>query len=403
MYNKDIYEQLALKFSYLSNLKPNGVKSKINLWDVGLNDKFVQKFNPSRYSFYMKLLKAFTNPKVLKNVLYEHKLIKANKQEEQADIEEISNLLERLLTISSDKTKHMSDKDYIEEKKKIVEDTKKELKTRLKLSMKMNYSNEDAKVEEFIDRLLDKEDKYDDNSIKKGGSPGNMTEKEVDDMKEKINVKAEEFKKKGLNVYTDKLKKLNDNNDLDDTVKAQKLNDVLFELEDNTRYSIKKFDITKEDKLVFVGVIFVIRMLSLMIIDWSMTSNFVVNFYQAYLLYIALYCIFLLLVVVVVNFTYIMPIQKLYDGENTFANTLASVFYFFYLVPGKMYNSSLRLIVHLGIIILMTIIALFIVYTPQNANATINYDYAEKRNIRTQLNNFTLILWIVTSMIVIAS
>jgi hypothetical protein len=470
MYNKKLYEELAYKFSYLSNLKPDGVETKFDLLDIGLSDKFVQKFSPLRYGFYMNLLKALSNPNILKNVLYENKLIKINKEQENADVEEILNMIKRLYAIPTEDFEGKTEQEYNKMKQDKVDTVNTELKNRLKFAMRMNYgeNNSTNDTSEFLENLLSESDesaeakrkkkeeedkrKKEEEAAKKlaaeeaakaanaanptgstnrtnvtgstnstnatgstnlisprirapsrGGNLdfsemfGGVDQNELDDYTKNIQELQKDFKKKGLNKYTDLLKKELDSGD-NSTIKAQKLQDILFELEDDQQYSIKKFDLTKEDKLVFIGTTFVIRMLTLMIIDWSMTSNFIVSFYEAYLLYIGLYCIFLLLIMVIVNMTYIMPIQKLYT-ENTFASNIANIFYFFYLVPGKMLSSSLRLGVHIGVIVLMTVIALFIVYSPQNKELVISYDYTEKRNIRTQLNNFTLILWLFTSFL----
>jgi hypothetical protein len=118
------------------------------------------------------------------------------------------------------------------------------------------------------------------------------------------------------------------------------------------------------------------------------------------MLYVGVYILFILLIMTVVNMVYIMPIENLFKDDHSFATTIASVLYYFYIVPGKILKSFGRILLHLLLIVFVTIIALFIVQNnPQNEDTTINYDYSEKKNIRRQLNNFTLILWILTSIV----
>ena len=86
---KDIFEELAFKFGNLADLKPDHVKSRIQFFNNMLKEETVHNFNPSRYTFYMEFMKGLNNPDLLKNIIYETKLIKNNKEEESKIIQEI--------------------------------------------------------------------------------------------------------------------------------------------------------------------------------------------------------------------------------------------------------------------------------------------------------------------------
>lgn len=423
MNSQDIYEQLALKFSYLSNLKPAGVKQKFTLFDNILSDSFVHDYNPSRYAFYMELMKAFQKPDVLKNVIYENKLIKSKQEDLDEIYNKITKKLNALYRVDEKELEGLTDANYENKYKGLrnakITDANRQIAEKVNQAVKNNYPDEKPEdMKPVIDETFGI-------GVKKvsGGAPSrspssasvapsdvttsltpvpstssalpNATDKIIEDFKNK---KKEFTEDNGFLKYKNRLEEVKKKENISSTVKAQMYKDVLTEFEDDPNYSINNFKLTKEDKLVFIFVTFIIRLLSLMIIDWSLTSNFVVNFYQAYLLYIGLYCIFLLLILVIVNMTYTMSLQDV-GKENSFAVTLASSMYFFYFVPGKRWSSSLRIIVHLSVIILMTLISLFIVSGSRNQEGTINYNYSEKKFIKRQLNNFTLILWLFTSFL----
>jgi hypothetical protein len=423
MNSKDIYEQLALKFSYLSNLKPAGVKQKFTLFDNILSESFVHDYNPSRYAFYMELMKAFQKPDVLKNVIYENKLIKSKQEDLDEIYNKITKKLNALYRVDENELKDKTGKDYDNEYNKLRNKNITEANTQI--AEKVNQVVKNNYPGEKFDEMKTVIDETFGIGVKNmsGGAPSrtsSSTSVALSDVTASLppvpstssaspditNDIIKEFEKKKKGFYNDdgflkyknRLEEIKKKGDISYKVKAQMYKDVLTEFEDDPIYSINNFKLTKEDKLVFIFVTFIIRLLSLMIIDWSLTSNFVVNFYQAYLLYIGLYCIFLLLILVIVNMTYTMSLQDV-GKENSFAVTLASSMYFFYFVPGKRWSSSLRIIVHLSVIILMTLISLFIVSGSRNQEGTINYNYSEKKFIKRQLNNFTLILWLFTSFL----
>ncbi len=404
--SKDIYEQLALKFSYLSNLKPAGVKQKFTLFDNLLSDSFVHDYNPSRYAFYMELMKAFQKPDVLKNVIYENKLIKSKQEELDEIYQKITNKLNALYRVNE------TDSDNARKEK--IQNVNEKIAAKVNKVVGNYYQKNDDFKTIINDTFGATPEKQVVGGAGTGAAPVPATvdtakvppeeakvpvdpEKKSDIIKNFKAEKAEFYNNDGLMKYKNRLEKVMEDG-TDPKIKAQKLSDIVKEFDEDPKYSMKNFNLTKEDKLIFIFVTFIIRLLSLMIIDWSLTSNFIVNFYQAYILYIGLYCIFLALILVIVNMTYSVSLQDA-GKDNSFAVTLASSMYFFYFVPGKRWSSSLRILVHFSVIILMTLISLFIVSGQRNQEGTINYNYSEKKYIKRQLNNFTLILWLFTSFL----
>ena len=121
-------------------------------------------------------------------------------------------------------------------------------------------------------------------------------EAELEKMKENLKKIKEKFHNNSLlHNYRDKLKFVLDTPSIDSKIKASKLRDILIEIEEDELTSINNIKISKEDKLVFIGITFLIRLLTLVMIDWALNTNFCVNFTQSYILYLILYSIFLLI------------------------------------------------------------------------------------------------------------
>jgi hypothetical protein len=418
---RKVFEELSLKFTNLQDLKPDNVRNKLELFDNVLKDETVHDFNPKAYEFYMNMLKEFKDPAILKNIIYETKLIKAKKKDEGKIISQIVSKLNELYRIT-DKNIVANDDAYMAFKDAKIKGENAEIATRLEKIMEgYDFS---AKKQEIVDTV--KNTFYENlengtgqqqtgqqqngqqqngqqtgergnnsggqgNSLV-GGAPPTQIEAE-----QKITNLIETFNNKSLlKKYTTELKDILDAPTTDNKLKAEKLKDLLYEIEEDEATSIKSLEISKEDKLVFIGITFMIRLITLMIIDWALTSNFIVTFTQAYLLYIGVYTVILLLFVVIVNMSFNLSAYDLYNGDGV-STSIASALYYFYIIPGNMQPAVKRLLIHLLIILAVTILALFIVGNTKAPDEVLNFDYSEKKRIRGSLSHFTLLLWLITS------
>ena len=201
-----------------------------------------------------------------------------------------------------------------------------------------------------------------------------------------------------LYSFKNKLSNILASDSINSKLKAEKLKDVIDEIENNELISINSLKINKEDKLIFIGICFIIRLICHGIIDWALNTNYITTFTQSYILYVILYSIFILLIIAIVNITYRYPLYELYS-KHGIASYIASTLYFFYLTPGYIYQSSIRFIVHFGIIIFITSITLMIKAKQPDEDILLNYNYNERKRIREILSNFTLLLWLFTSII----
>jgi hypothetical protein len=425
---RKVFEELSLKFTNLQDLKPDNVKNKLDLFDNVLKDETVHNFNPRAYEFYMNMLKEFKNPAILKNIIYETKLIKAKKKDEGKIISQIVSKLNELYRIT-DKNIVANDDAYTAFKDAKIQGENTEIAARLEKIMEGydfgNTKKDDivkAVKKTFDDKDATGERKGEGNSDKSvvvpatgnvpvgdvpatgavpvgsdardGATGGAPTQIEAE---QKITNLIETFENKNLlKKYTKELKDVLDAPTTDNKLKAEKLKDLLYEIEEDEATSIKSLEISKEDKLVFIGITFMIRLITLMIIDWALTSNFIITFTQAYMMYIGVYTVILLLFVVIVNMSFNLSAYDLYNGDGV-STSIASALYYFYIIPGNMKPAIIRLSIHLFMILAVTILALFIVGNTKTTDEVLNFDYSEKKRIRGSLSHFTLLLWLITS------
>lgn len=441
---KDIYEELSYKFKHLPELKPHHLKTRINSSTL-IDDDFVHEISPERYSFYLEFQKALKDPDVLRDLIYEYKMIKNDKEEENKIINKIVSKVNQLYAVPFNN--NMTNNEYVDEKNKLLAQESHEIGDRLK-----NIIGSEVKVSEVSDNneigniiystftdgkpsappmpsniagnLENKSVKKPDNeSMKEGRTGGGSsfdiykklsknesdgTSNESNDkdlynketyMKQIHAIKTNFNNNNHLAKYRETLKKAYDDKTTTNKIKAQKLKDIVSDIENDEIMTIENLKISKEDKLVFIGVTFVIRQIVLWLLDWALVTNFVTNFTKSFILYIFLYTLLLLIIVAIVNITYNMPILDLYSGSHGIFTIIASTFYYFYFIPGNVLRNSFRILFHLGLMYFIVAIALLVKEKEHAHKDGLSYDYVEKKRILRVVSDFTLIIWIFTSIL----
>ena len=396
---KKFLKSIEFNFQNLSKSKPSGYNSKLFNFDL-ITDDTVKNFDSKKYVFYQQFINQIAeNPEDFKKVLYEYNLIKVDREKVNKIIDDIVKQYKKISAITD------------------VDILKNEELYKIK---KANIEKKEGKiVENFITQLKEaygiKNEDNNDLKLFVGGNDEeilkvqNRLEKEKNQYIENIhNMKKDYEKNKILNKYIDRLDTaINNDNLSSDYEKAERAKDVLDDIEDEDNiYSIQQIEISKEDKLVFIGITFLIRILCLSLVDWALKTNFIVSFTEAYLLYVFMYSIFILLILVIVNISYNMPLADVYNSDSSILSKLGSTLYYFYLIPGNRLSSAGRIIFHLGLLYFITIVSIIIKQTngqrdSTNEESKIRYDYSFKRDIRNTLNTFTLMSWIFLSMLAI--
>jgi hypothetical protein len=136
--------------------------------------------------------------------------------------------------------------------------------------------------------------------------------------------------------------------------------------------------ITANDRIAFIAITFVIRMVCVFLVDWMISTGMVTNFKDAFLYYVVLYCLFVVFLTFVVSNNDI-GLQMLVYYMNTEANGYS------------------RIMLHMFFVIIFLPI-LFVI--KDNAVTSIAKDtsFEYKQRISQSINGFTFITWLLTSL-----
>lgn len=147
---------------------------------------------------------------------------------------------------------------------------------------------------------------------------------------------------------------------------------------------ISTFKYTMEDKYIFIGVTFVIRAISLVILKWAIDVDFVTIFESAIYLYIAIYILLFCMIWAIIN----------YSGMET--DILP-----YYLYSFNRINGNTHLIVHIALMLILSIIPFIIQAGKDDLSFSKHFSESMegKRDIYRGLSNFTLLSWISLSLI----
>lgn len=368
---------LELNFADLTNIK-NPAKKSFEMPAI-IDDATAYKFSPKRYSFYMKFIDGLSDPESLKKILYKNKEIKTEKLVEQEKILKIVNSLQKIYANTED------------ENVKDVNETIKKRITDILGNIKME-NNKD---------LLE-------NVFPKTTVGGNLEiTSKYHPMRDFIN-KAKgilNIKDNNPNIVTEGENQfLAISNDIkeppvNNVLSKEKLGELtalVNNIENNSYVPITKLNITMSDRLIFIGLTFILRLVSISIVEWCLNANIIKSFFNAFIYYCLIYIVLFIFIIMLVNVVYYYPVLKLF-GDSTTAVTLPNLLYYFYIYT----NGYMRLLTHIFIILILMFIPYIIKTDEIKEDINISYDYVKKKKIITTLSNFSLIIWILTSIIAI--
>jgi len=222
---------------------------------------------------------------------------------------------------------------------------------------------------------------------KTGGSPatiGNFFSDKLGDLKN-INAKIKS------DTYKDAYSSLNTVNKLDNT-KSQEFEDILREkdsiidsINEHPIYGPKEQLTTTVDITIFCALTYIIRGISLYLVDWAFTTNMISTLAEGFFFYVVVYWIIFGLICIIVN-------TDIDANSGGFANPFKAIFYYLNMDV----NPSMRILVHLILQFILFPIILFI------SDGSINPDqdsYQKKRSILLLTSNLTLLIWFLTSII----
>lgn len=361
---------LLFGFKDLVNSYPTG-KSIFDLSSFLINDKQLKLINPKRYNFYIKFLNGLSNPLILEKFFYKTKEAKLYKQELNNKLAKFADLI-RKLNINNNE----QDANII--KKNITETIKNKYNLSDDVATKLNEMMSGGAI-----------------YLNKGEQP----------MQNFINVvsnKLPEIAPKNIKSVNDLIIN-DDNNSIEnrDTSKNQilkKAEAIYNAYRDDIHPN--RMNINMIDRVVFIICTLIIRFLSLMIIQWGLDTNLINSFYSAFNYYCFIYLLIFAFITMFVNVIIAYPIIELFTNSSII--NIPNLFYYFYIYA----NGSLRLLLH-------TIFILIILFIPyiisvdkfnlkkKNNNDQINIstDLEKKKKIYDSISLFSLIIWILTSIV----
>lgn len=435
--------EFFFNFKDLTNIQdPN--KVMLNASSFIISDDYVKKLFPKRYNFYMKFVDGFSSPSNLYKYLYRTKESKNYYEELQGKLSKISNSLSKLsdknkkkiITILHENIGHMKNNGSYTNFLNVIDgivNNKKKISGGADVDVNED-SNKDSNKDEMILQEAEKSDDnyispetYSNDDIKpvvQGAIPEKLSNDDIDsDYYNKYYVKKSfkpmqtflnDVKKIApvLNMEPPKsmddiVKKIGDDKDLKSVdLKTSDISDKTDELQQlyknylkNPLFSPERLEVNLYDRLTFMGITYLIRFLSLQFIYWCLSSNIINNFTKAFLFYTLIYILFFIFIVSLVNVIYFFPILELFS--NISALTLfPNYLYYFYVYT----NGYLSLIIHLAIILILLFVPFILVMDRKDDiingdNNNISYDYKKKNEIYISISNFSLIIWVLTSII----
>ena len=351
---------MGVNWSKTSDLKPDNIKSeRYNILNELFDDKMIKKFNIRRWTYYKRFNKIVEDPKELKNFMHTLKKISENREQKDKIYKKIVKLHDILSKVDIDS------ENYPQNKKTKLEELNKRI-----LSILENKTN----------------DNLDNNKI-------NEKNEIIKDMTNKFVGGSTNY----LDDYSNKLENISDNKKTSDTTKISKYKTVLNDI-DNIVNPTKTLNITKEDKILFIIITFILRLICIKLIEWSINMNYSNNFINSYILYTIIYLTLLFIILCIVNITYNYNINSIIYG-NTGFSTLANSLYYFYIIPGASFSRNNRLFIHSILLIVFSLIPIALKSNNTNNDNDIDYDYTQKNKIINMISNYTFAVWIFTSII----
>jgi hypothetical protein len=182
----------------------------------------------------------------------------------------------------------------------------------------------------------------------------------------------------GGSYFSDKLQQLQ-------TAKNTKeVEDVIDEVDTHPIYSEQFEKVSVTDRIIFIAVTFVIRGLVLFLVDWGIHSHMIGTFQRAFIIYMFAYvCIFVI---------WAMLVNAGEDGDNLFFRMM------FYYV--NWHNNGFgRIIAHLAVQLFLLPIPFIVKERNLGSTGKPVLSYEERRAMYRTLSNFTFFIWILTSII----
>jgi hypothetical protein len=385
--------ELLFGFKDLVN---TGSESK-SFFDIGsilVNDDILKAISPKRFNFYVKFVSGLGNPEALEQFFYKTKDTRTFKEELNQKAIKFNKILKKFYENldESDRNKVIQGiKNNLKYKFKYNDDTIEKITS----TLKMYGGGEDDKPDNKID-INNLKQRILESKLNRGDEP-------MKDFLKKINNVAPELNSKPIENIDDLIiskeeqKIKNDNSAKSKADMIKKMRPIYNKYKDEINPD--NLQIKFIDRIIFIATTFIIRFITLMIIDWGLTTNLINNFYRAFLYYCLIYILFFVFIIMIVNVIIHYPLIELFSSMRII--NIPNLFYYFYIYT----NGYMRLLIHIFLIIILLFIPYIInidkinFIKSEEKKVNISYDYEKKKKIMDSISIFSFIIWILTSII----
>jgi len=348
----------------------NSTSQSISIFDLSsiiFNDSYLKSLSPKRYNFYIKFVSGLSKPDVLEKFFYKTKEAKLYKQELNEKIANFINILKKLNTnISQDEITKISDNisNNLKDRFNLTDDATNKIKDMINAKKGGFYKGEQP-MQQFIDTVKTELPQLNE------GNRIRSVEDLVNNKQTQIQTNKTDMVKKAKTIY--------------ETYK-ETVNPSLMEIK-------------MIDRVVFIITTFIIRYISLLFIDWGLSTNLINSFHYAFFYYSAIYLVLFLFITMFVNVIISYPIMELFTNSSI-AN-IPNLFYYFYIYA----NGYIRLLIHTICIIILLFIPYIInidkinIIKREEKQTNISFNYDKKKKVYDAISTFSLIIWIFTSII----
>lgn len=389
--------ELLFGFRDLPNIRDPNRNVLLNIGSFFMNDEYVRKFNQKRYSFYIKFLSGLSNPNNLYRFMYKTNESKVYHEELAGQIKKITESLSKMNAKQRERV--------VNNLKTIVENKDSDKYSELFTSIK-NYATTTTGGGNKISKksLLGGDAEY---YINKRFMPmesliesvhavdpliGKVPPKTIDEIIINSNPSDKNIKHSVTGKDSSSLTHTND----DATV--EKIKGIYQNYKDNVEFSPDRINVVFMDRLMFILATFILRLISLSLVYWGLNSNLINNFKTAFMYYCLIYILFFAFVIGLVNIIYYYPIFELFG--NTSLKILPNYLYYFYIHI----NGINRLLLHIIIILMLLFIPFVLTLDTtkkrmEDDNKNISYNYKKKEQIYKTISNFSLVIFVLTSLV----
>lgn len=375
--------ELLFGFKDLVNIG-SGSSSFFDISSILLNENYLKAISPKRFNFYVKFVSGLGNPEALEQFFYKTNDTRQFKEELNDKAIKFNKILKKFY-------------------ENLDENDRNVVINNIKKTLKIKYNYNDETIDKIVSTmkmngggLEDQKKIILEGTLNKGNEPMKQFLKKIQNVAPELNSKPIE-NVEDLIITKEEQTNIDEKSAKSKSDMIKKIRPIYYKYKDDV--NPENLKITMIDRIIFIATTFIIRYITLMIIDWGLSTNLINNFFRAFLYYCFIYLLFFVFIVMLVNVIVHYPLMELYSSMRIVS--IPNLFYYFYIYT----NGYLRLLIHIFLILVILFIPYIInidkinFIKSEEKKTNISYDYDKKKKILDAISIFSFIIWILTSII----